>query len=347
MTRVVSDEPFQAIPRSTGEIITDAVEALRRSFVALLALALPFCAVELVLREFGFHFLSAATRAVTSSRTVGLDQVMALLPSLLSGLGLLLGSFLVQQLLTGGIFAIGVDLWTGERPRIPVALQRLAGRGLPLLASSVFFLLAIAVGPLLLGAGVLAISALVATTLDLTWLPLIGAAHSAFIAIVVFIVLTLRWSLYGVAVVTEGRALVTALRRSAELTAGRGLSFWDTPRLRLGVLFLVALALSSTLQSLFTVPRVVVAFLSGWSFTDGGLPGLASMPPWFVIPFGLVEVLTNAVVAPFSALLVCFFAFDLRVRFEGFDPRSVTLGPSERPSDVIAGATSPTTPRAH
>jgi hypothetical protein len=100
------------------------------------------------------------------------------------------------------------------------------------------------------------------------------------------------------------------------LTASRGLPFAETPRFRLSVLFLIALAISSVLQSLFVVPRLVVAVLTGWSFSDGAFPGLAQLPLWFAVPFGLIEVVTNAAVIPLSGLLLALFMFDLRVRYE-------------------------------
>jgi hypothetical protein len=158
----------------------------------------------------------------------------------------------------------------------------------------------------------------------------VGVALGVLLALIAFIVLTLRWSLYSVVVVTEGRSLWAALSRSSELTAPRGLPLGETPRFRLSVIFLIGLALAGVLQSLFVVPRLVIAIATGWSFSDGALPGLAALPVWFMVPFGLVEVVTNAAVLPFSAFLLCFFTLDLRVRYEGADVDN-GAAPARRP----------------
>ena len=44
-------------PRTTGEVISDAVGVLRRSFPVIFSLAVPFCAVDLLLREVSQSFL--------------------------------------------------------------------------------------------------------------------------------------------------------------------------------------------------------------------------------------------------------------------------------------------------
>ena len=66
------------------------------------------------------------------------------------------------------------------------------------------------------------------------------------------------------------------------------------------------------------------------------------MPLWFIVPFGAIEVLANALVVPFTSLLMTLFYFDLRVRFEGYDltpessSSSSSSSPSPSPSDAPA-----------
>lgn len=305
-------------PRTTGEVITDALDALRRSFKVVFTLGVPFCAVDLVLREFSQSLLArVAARAGEAGADLG--ALVASLSTALAAMGAGLGSFVVQQLLTAGVVAVGVQLASGRTPSVGAALRMIADRGAAVVLTALLFLFLVAGLPSMLALVAVGASAGLAWAVELPGLIIVGTGIGLLLALVAFIVTTLRWALYSVVVVTEGRSFWSALRRSSELTAPRGLTFAETPRFRLSVLFLIGLALAGVIQSIFIVPRVVIALLTGWSLAQGALPGLAALPVWFMVPFGLVEVVTNAAVVPFSAFLLVFFTLDLRVRYEGAD----------------------------
>lgn len=305
-----------AVPRTTGEVITDAVDALRRSFGVVFALGVPFCAVDLILREFsqsGLARLTAKLGERSGDPSVLLEQLSWLAASVAAGLA----SFMVQQLLAVGVIAVGELIAAGEQPTVPAALRRIAERGAAVIVTAFSFVLVAGAIPMLLILVPTVVGTVAAVPLEQPILIVLGAGAGFILAMVALVVMTLRWSLYSVVVVTEGRWLLGALRRSSELTAPRGLPFAETPRFRLSVVLLIGVALAGVLQSLFVGPRLAMAFATGWSLDDGALPGLAALPIWFMVPFGLVEVLTNAAVMPFSALLMFFFTLDLRVRYEG------------------------------
>lgn len=301
-------------PQTTGEIITAAVAVLRRRLPLLFALAVPICGLDLVVREFAMAPMSGL-----SLKDLELQRLLAQAPRFALSLVMLLVSLALQQVLSGAVTAVADDDVAGRSSSVLDVLQRLTSRLSTLLAA----------GTLFIGAGfvVLALSfalpfgAALAVSLGLGVDPLLPSLVAVVVAIcgggAALLVLVLRWWLFGaVALLEEQHGPLGALRRAAALTAARGLPFLETPRFRLSVLLLIALGLSSVLQTLFVGPRLVVAVITGWTPMDGALPGLAQLPLYFAVPFGLVEVVTNAVVLPLSAILVALFAVDLKRRYE-------------------------------
>jgi hypothetical protein len=303
-------------PRSTGEVISDAVAVLRRSFSVIFAVAVPFCAADLLLREVAQSFLLGLTSRVQDPANADFENLAAAIPDLAAAVGFLCASFCVQQLVSGVVTAVGEQAFLGQPASAKAALRRVATRGGPLIVTSLVFMVAMMGSFSLIVAVPTAIGVAAAIATGILPLMLLAFVPAVVVGLAVLLILTLRWSLYAPIVITEGRWGLAALKRSAALTASRGLPFAETPRFRLSVLFLIALAISSVLQSLFVVPRLVVAVLTGWSFSDGAFPGLAQLPLWFAVPFGLIEVVTNAAVIPLSGLLLALFMFDLRVRYE-------------------------------
>ena len=304
------------LPRSTGEIISDAVGLLRRHFGVVFAIAVPFCAVDLLVREVGTSLILGINTALSNPENANLEVLASLLPNFMGGMGFLAASFCVQMLLNGSITAVADDVFAGREASARSAIGRIAERGAPLIATSLLFMFLLMAAVSLVFGIPAAVGVAAAVALDAPVVAIIGMFLGLPLAFAVMVVMSLRWSLYAPAVVCEGRSLWGALKRSSMLTAPRGLPFFETPRFRLSILFMVTLAISSVLQSLFLGPRLVMAVVTGWSFTDGGLPGLAQLPLWFGVPFGLLEVVTNAAVIPLSGVLLALFMFDLRLRYD-------------------------------
>lgn len=301
-------------PRSTGEVISVAVRALRQHLGVIVAFTLPLCALDLLVREVASGLLFGLGAAAGAD----LDAIVAAAGRIAGACGLYLASFALQQLINGAVTAVADDDEHGRAVSTKAALLRLLDRGVPLLLTSVLFLVLgglVVVVALALPLGVAA-AAIVGLGIDPLLPSLFGGLGAVILAVIGLVVFTLRYALFSPVVVVEGRAGFAALSRSAALTASRGLGLLSSPRFRLSVVLLIALALSSILQGVFIGPRLVVAVIGGWTPLDGALPGLMQVPAWFAVPFGLVEVVTNAVVIPLAALLSTYFLFDLRVRYE-------------------------------
>ena len=305
----------ERVPRSPGELMSDAMALLRRHFKALYLLALPFCAGEVVLREAGQSAFQVLRTRITQDPThIDADVLIQGLIAGAGGFGLLVGSLIVLQLLSAGVVNMAGVAWHGTRaPTLSDAFGAMATRGAALIATVLMFFfafLAVIILPMVVVGVAFALDYVVVAVL-------LGIAALAFM-VVASVVITLRWGLMTQTVVLEQRTGPRALARSTELMAGRGLPFFEGAKFKLSLLFLITFAISGTLQSLFAVPRLVIAFASGWNIADG-MPPLASMPVWFIIPFGLLEVATNALLVPFSSALMTLFYYDLRVRYEALD----------------------------
>lgn len=316
------EPPQEQQPQTTGEIITASVAVLRRRLPLLFALAVPLCGLDLVVREFAMAPLSGL-----SLKDLELDRLLARGPRFGLSMVMLLLSFALQQVLSGAVTAVAADDVAGRSSSVLDVLQRLTSRLPTLLGAATLFITAgLVVIVLALG---LPFGAVAALALGAGVDPLLPSLVAIVVAVVgggaALLVLVLRWWLFGaVAILEEEHGPFGVLKRAAALTAARGLPFLETPRFRLSVLLLIALGLSSVLQSLFVGPRLVVAVITGWTPIDGALPGLAQLPLYFAVPFGLVEVVTNAVVLPLSAVLVALFAVDLKLRYEPAAPPTVS-----------------------
>lgn len=333
-------------PRSTGELLSDALSILRRHFKLLYSLALPFCAVDLIIREAGTSVLQTFKNQLTQDPgSIDLDTLVKTVAGAGAGFGLIFGSAILVQVLAVGLITLTSSAWHGQTPSLADALRVVSLRAAPLVLTTLLFFAA------LLGLFVVITSVIVGAAVTGSMvLTVIASIAGVAAAVLALVFLTLRWGVYTQAVVLEGRFGPSAFARSTELMAGRGVSLFESAKLRLSLLFLITFAMSGTLQSLFAVPRLIVAFATGWNIADG-MPPLASMPLWFIVPFGVMEVLTNALVVPFSSVLVTLFYFDLRVRFEGLDlePSLSSSAPSisEPVSEPVSAPVSePQEPRA-
>jgi hypothetical protein len=273
-------------------------------------LALPFCTVDLLLREGGGAVMDRARQGLGN---LDASAALPVLASLSGALGLITAALLVSTLLSAGLIHLTAELWAGRAPTTRGALAVIARRGPALAVTGVLFGVVILVAALVPSILLTATGAL---------LGVVGAIGGGVLgvawALVAILVLSLRWLLYSQAVVLEDHAAFGALSRSTALMAARGVPFFDSPKVRLSLLLLVAFALSATLSSLFAGPRLVWALWTGWELQNG-LPPLLTMPLWAVVPLALVEVALQAVIAPLGAVLATLFYFDLRVRFEGLD----------------------------
>lgn len=300
-------------PRSVGELLSDALALLRRHARLVALVALPFCALELVLRDALFSLFPALSDSVAFDAS--LDEATAVLARLTTA-GLTLG-FALSVL--GWLLALATSTLTagalfGQRLE-PMAVARGALRhiGRVLLTGIVWFLT--------LGlAGVAAPAALVVGLVFITIDPValfVAGLVGLLWAVVVFVSVSLSWALWPQVMALEGLSSLQALRRSRRLMGPAGVPLSQSPKFRLSLLVLVYFAVQSAVQSLFLLPTLAQGL--GQTPPFSGDTSLWSMPLYFGVPLALLQVASNSLLLPLSAVLSTLFYFDVRVRYEGYD----------------------------
>ncbi len=128
-------------------------------------------------------------------------------------------------------------------------------------------------------------------------------------AVVLSVLLTVRWALAAPALVLEKASVVTALRRSWRLTSG---SFWRV----LGIVLLTAIIVAIG-QGALSVPFSGLAEL-----VPEGPPG-ATLGPTVgrLLVSGIGGIVSGAVFLPFGAAASALLYIDLRMRREALDVR--------------------------
>lgn len=299
-------------PKNVGEILSDALTLLRRHARRVMLVALPFAALELVLRDMIFALLALISEQATPEAPLEvLGRVLGLGLGGAFGLSIVLAvvtwvlAIAVTNLTAGVVF--GQALAPGRL--IKDALARIGG----VAWTAALWLLAIG------GLGIVLPTALLAGLGFITMSPavlLVGGPLWVVWATVVTVVLGLRWALWPQVLALEGMRGLAALRRSKELMGPLGVRLAQNPKFRLSLLLLVYLVLQSAVQQLFMLPVMVRGFTQTPPFSD---LSLWTMPVYWSVPLGFLQVLSNSIVLPLSAVLSTLFYFDLRVRHEGFD----------------------------
>jgi len=303
---------MELVPRSVGELLTAGLALLRRTAGPLALVAMPFCVLELVLRDTLFGLLPLLVEGVTPETPIeDALRVLALVGAALSGLVVLL-AFVTQSL------SVAVSLRAAAavfgQPLTPMeTLRATAKRGLPIAGTTLLWFFAIILLGFVLPAALLAaVAYLTASSLVVVLgLPLWVVWFAA-----VMVVLGLRWAVWPQTLALEGLAGVRALRRSRQLMGPPGVVFYKNPKFRLSLLLLVYFVVQSAVQQLFLLPSLVRGFGQDPPFQD---MSLWSMPLLWAVPLAFGQVATNALVLPLNGVLTTLFYFDLRVRYEGFD----------------------------
>lgn len=313
MNRGLEGPGASLAPRDVGELLTEALALLRRELGAVVLMALPYCVLELFLRE-GAAALLAALRGLLGPGGSIPEERLSEAPSLAAGyFGLLLASVVVSQLLGASAVLVGSSALLGQRlsavELLLGGLRRIVPVGVTLAVWLCALTAVVFVVPGLLAAGAvwLVPEALVAVLAVALW---------GLVALVGLVFLGLRWALWLPVVMLEGLSGPKALARSRALMASRGGGFSQGPKFRLSVLLLVYLASASGLQSLFAMPMLIQGFTQSPPFSD---LSLGSMSVGWIVPLAALQVATNAVILPFNGVMTTLFYFDVRVRYEGFD----------------------------
>ena len=301
---------MEMTPRAVGELLSDAVALMRRHMKAIFLIALPFCALEVLMREGGATLLAVARRGVDQGTP---EEVLAALPYLGGGFLFWLGMSVVLQLLAAATTTLTAAVALGQ----PMTAQEATKSALRRVASILWTTLLFSLGLILFAAVLPALPVIALAFVTFNPIVLIGVYGS--LAVVLAVVFFFRWVMWPQVLMLEGRSGLAALKRSKEMMAARAdagrFDLAASAKFRLSVLMLVFFVASGALQALFAIPTLLV------SYSTSGvaeLPPLIELPGWFIVPVVLVTVLTNSVVFPFSGVASTLFYFDLRVRHEGF-----------------------------
>lgn len=320
-------------PRQTGEIFSDAVQLLREHLNTMILIALPFCCLELFVREYA-TILTFRIRQGTGQEFETFTQIfsMILIP-LLGSVILFLMSRTIQQVLAGVLIGhthvvsglalperlrqnesnTDAQTQTKQATEHPiVSIKRGKHFWFRLIVTDVIFgsfmIFAILIVPsaLLMGALFLQSSAAI-----------IGASVLSIIYIIVaLLAIWLRWALYPQAIVLEDKGPLASLQRSAQLMGPANVTFSQSPKLRLSGLLLLYWFIAIPLQSVFFVPLSILGTLAGQAWYEP--PPLTEVSLVWAVPIALVQIATNSFLFPIIAIMSTHFYYDLRVRYEGW-----------------------------
>lgn len=300
-------------PRTVGELLSDALALLRRHAGPIALLALPFCALELVLRDAMFSLLSSVTGGLTlDAPMVEVRDALARLFAGTIGLGFVVA--VLSWLLSLGVTTMTAGTLFGQRLEpLTVARGTLRHTARVVLTALLWFATIGLVG-VVLPTGV--IIGLAFMTLDPLALGFVGVLGFSWF-VVVLIAVGLRWALWPQAIALEGRSAVQALRRSSALMGPPGVRLAQNPKFRLSLLLLVYFMVQTAVQQLFLLPTLVTGFSQTPPFS--GDLSLWSLPLYLAVPLALAQVASNSLLLPLNGILSTLFYFDLRVRHEGYD----------------------------
>lgn len=300
-------------PRSVGELLSDAFTLLRRHARVIALLALPFCALELVLRDAMFSLFSSVTGGLTPDSPVG-EATGALGRLFVAVLGLGFALAVLSWLLALAASTMTAGTLFGQRLEPSAVLKgSLRYTGRVVLTALLWFLTVGLAGVVLPSAVVLG---LVFMTLDPLAILLVSVLGLVWF-VVVLIAVGLRWALWPQVLALEGLSAVQALRRSSALMGPPGVRLAQNPKFRLSLLLLVYFMVQTAVQQLFLLPTMLQGFAQTPPFS--GDTSLWSLPLYFGVPLALLQVASNSLLLPLNGVLSTLFYFDLRVRHEGYD----------------------------
>lgn len=319
-------------PRQMGQIFSDSVQLLRENMSSMVLIALPFCCLELFVREYA-SILTHRIRQGAGGEFETFTQIFSIiLIPLLGSIALITASRTIQQVLAGILVshthvvtgfslppflqpkgAQAASSQTGDVTSLPMtAIKRGRYFWFRLISTDISFAV------FLFGAVLIVPCALFLGALFFQSSPMLIAAAvlSVIYMVIVFLTIWLRWALYPQAIVLENKGTVASLRRSAELMGPTNVTLAQSPKVRLSGLLLLYWFIAIPLQSVFFVPLSILGTLAGQAWYEP--PPLTEVALVWAVPIALVQIITNSFLFPIVAILSTHFYYDLRVRYEGW-----------------------------
>jgi len=305
-------------PLTLGDLYGAVTKAIRGNVAATIGLAVLTSIVCLVpATALGAWIASRETTSLDSSSLGIYGLVGNYVPtvgSLISTIALTgFLAYVIGQAVIGRKVGIG-ETWDGTKGR----LLAIAGAVLVTMVGAVLII------------GVL-------IGLPAAWLLALGSAEPGPILLLVlgviasvllYLWLWTRLAFVTAVIVLEGRGVVSAFKRSWQLTSG--VAFWRIFGIRLLTSLIVGMA-AYLITLPLTIAGVALVFVTG----DEG-----SLFMWQAVMSGVASLISGAITTPFSAGVDALMAIDQRIRREGLDVQLIHAaqqgGPAPWPS--AAGA---------
>jgi len=154
---------------------------------------------------------------------------------------------------------------------------------------------------------------------DLAKMGLVGSSKGlltvvvVIFAVAVFFSLLINWLLVDKVVVLEGKAWISALRRSKELMNTRTEpGFWKRPQNKAGLILLLGFLIGVGIHLLFQVPGLLTHMFLPMSLVELTLTLQQ-----------VLNVIATSLAAVFTAIAMILFYYDIRLRSEGFDLKAM------------------------
>ena len=299
----------EPMPKSLGELFSDATALMRAHLAPVVILSLPFVAVELMLRE------SASALFATVRRAIGADtsDLASALPTVVTPFLMAALLFVVSRVVVQGAVACATvftrQALDGE-VLSPNAAIRQGLRFLPRVAVSEFLYYVILFVAVFIPA---IVSVGIPFAVDSPAMVLVMLPVACVWMLVVAVTLFLRFALAPQLIVLEGAGPLRALLRSADLMRPNGARGVEGPKFRLSILLLVYWALASSIQGTFLIPVLIIGVAQGLPLSEMP-PPLTAIPLLASIPLAVLQVIGNSVVLPLAGLLPTLFYRDILVR---------------------------------
>jgi hypothetical protein len=299
---------IQLHPMGVGQILDRTFRLLRERFWLFLVIMLIPLAVAaglgviLGLVSAGMGLMGASTGPPMGA-TFGIGMFFFFLVSLVL-------LFVLQVWAQGALISAVSETYLGHQTTVSASykamLPRLAKLILTLLLMAVLIALAVGVFGALGAVIILPLLGQLLGSLGLIGLIVMSSVGALFF-IVPGLLLFLNWLLADKVVVLEGLGGWAALKRSRELmTALTESGFWKKPKVKAGLILLVAFLIGMAILLLFQIPQLILQFL-----IPENLLALTLIQALYIVG--------NSLATAFAGMAIILYYYDIRIRKEGFD----------------------------
>ena len=288
---------IQLHPMGIGEILDRAFRLLRQSFwLFFFILLIPQGIFFLVFKVLQMLFREAQTPGLAMGITMGISFFIAIIIF-----------FVLQCWAQGSLIHAVSETYLGHTTSLSTAYGSVWRQLFRLVGTVIIMVILMLLAPVGLGTiTAVLIYVLSSTTIGKLVIVLLVAVF-VILALLVFFHLFLDWLMVDKVVVLEGKAWLTALRRSKEIMrAHTEPGFWRKTKMKAGLILLLGFLIGIGIHILLQIPGVAFHFL---------------MPENLIVLtiHEILNMVATCLVTAFTAIAMLLFYYDIRLRKEGFD----------------------------